>query len=161
MAPPRPEWCSRVENVQGSFGAPKPLPRREVTDRKDWQKAPARAIVDSNRPRCMDAAVRKISRRRMKAGAGVPPRPPVAAPRRAQSAVSHAPQRHEAPRSKSAGTGVRFAAQPAGRGRRPVRKAMSVPGAVASSVPSRCAGADRGTAAGRDVEIPKGATKRS
>ena len=48
MAPPRPEWCSRVDNVQGSFAAPKPLPRREVKDKKGWEKGPTRAIVDSS-----------------------------------------------------------------------------------------------------------------
>ena len=67
----RPDWCSRVENVRGSFGAPRPLPKRAEYVPKATERRPARAIVDSNKPKSMNAPIRKITQQRVATGVDV------------------------------------------------------------------------------------------
>ncbi|KAH8073471.1 hypothetical protein JL721_2769 [Aureococcus anophagefferens] len=67
----RPDWCSRVENVRGSFGAPRPLPKRAAYVPKATERRPARAIVDSNKPKSMNAPIRKITQQRVATGVDV------------------------------------------------------------------------------------------
>ena len=53
----RPEWCSRVNNVNKSFGAPPPLPKT---------KKATKSVVDCQKPASMDAPIRKMSLQRVK-----------------------------------------------------------------------------------------------
>lgn len=55
----RPEWCNRVNNVNRSFGAPRPLPKKRDEARK------AKPVVDCNKPVSMDAPIRRLSLQRV------------------------------------------------------------------------------------------------
>lgn len=55
----RPEWCDRVNNVNRSFGTPRPLPRKRDEARK------AKPVVDCNKPVSMDAPIRRLSLQRI------------------------------------------------------------------------------------------------
>lgn len=53
----RPEWCNRVNNVNRSFGAPPPLPKK--------REGKTKPMVDCHKPISMNAPIRKLSLQRV------------------------------------------------------------------------------------------------
>ncbi|KAH8098057.1 hypothetical protein JL720_979 [Aureococcus anophagefferens] len=66
----RPDWCSRVERAR-QLRRPRPLPKRAEYVPKATERRPARAIVDSNKPKSMNAPIRKITQQRVATGVDV------------------------------------------------------------------------------------------